>query len=55
MPGWVEGTVLEILRDDKEVEGKKVKATKDDPRVVLKSSAKSGKICVHKPQAIYFE
>ena len=58
MPGWVEGTVLEILRAEKTVEGvgKMVKASEGDPRLVLKSHAKSGKICVHKPSsAVYFD
>ena len=54
LPGWVEGTVVEIARENKEVEGKDVKAGKDDPRIVLKSSS-SGKIAVHKPGAVYFD
>ena len=44
MPGWVEGQVLQILTEDKQVEGKKVKASKNEPRIVLKSNAKSGKV-----------
>ena len=55
MPGWVDGKVVEILKSNKEVDGKQVKASKDDPRIVLKSNAKSGKICVHKPEAVYFD
>ncbi|KAF3763110.1 hypothetical protein M406DRAFT_331675 [Cryphonectria parasitica EP155] len=53
MPGWVEGEVVEIARTTKSVDGKQVKASKDDPKVVLKS--KSGKICVHKPDNVYFD
>ncbi|KAL6721967.1 hypothetical protein ACLMJK_001072 [Lecanora helva] len=54
LPGWVEGTVVEIVREKKEVEGKSVKAKHDDPRIVMKSSS-SGKIAVHKPEAVYFD
>jgi hypothetical protein len=50
---WTKGTVQEIAYEEKEVEGKRVKATKDDPRIVLKSES-SGKIAVHKPEAVYF-
>jgi hypothetical protein len=31
MPGWVEGKVIEVVRSSKEVEGKQIKASKDDP------------------------
>jgi hypothetical protein len=51
LPGWVEGSVIEIARTSKEVDGKQVNATKDDPRIVLKSS--SGKTAVHKPESVY--
>ncbi|KAL2277587.1 hypothetical protein FJTKL_15335 [Diaporthe vaccinii] len=54
LPGFVDGEVVEILREDKEVDGKSVKASDDDPRLVLKSN-KSGKVCVHKPEAVYFK
>lgn len=54
LPGFVDGEVVEILREEKEVDGKNVKASDDDPRLVLKSN-KSGKICVHKPEAVYFK
>ncbi|KAG8158241.1 hypothetical protein KVR01_012002 [Diaporthe batatas] len=54
LPGFVDGEVVEILREEKEVDGKSVKASEDDPRLVLKSN-KSGKICVHKPEAVYFK
>lgn len=54
LPGFVDGEVVEILREEKEVDGKNVKAGEDDPRIVLKSN-KSGKICVHKPEAVYFK
>ncbi|KAG6358505.1 hypothetical protein INS49_014389 [Diaporthe citri] len=54
LPGFVDGEVVEILREEKDVEGKTIKASEDDPRLVLKSN-KSGKICVHKPEAVYFK
>lgn len=54
MPGWVEGEVKEILRKAKTVDGKSVKASEDDPRIVLKSHGPSGKLAVHKPEAVYF-
>ncbi|ORY57815.1 uncharacterized protein BCR38DRAFT_489811 [Pseudomassariella vexata] len=54
LPGYVDGEVVEILREAKEVNGKSVKASEKDPRIVLKSS-KSGKVCVHKPEAVYFD
>lgn len=53
LPGWVEGEVVEIVRSSKSVQGKQVKGSKDDPRIVLRS--KSGKICVHKPDNVYFD
>jgi hypothetical protein len=54
LPGYIDGEVVEVVYEEKQVDGKKVKASKEDPRVVLKSDA-SGKICVHKPAAVYFE
>jgi hypothetical protein len=54
LPGYVDGEVVEVVYGEKEVDGKKIKASKEDPRVVLRS-ASSGKICVHKPAAVYFE
>ncbi|KAI1871098.1 hypothetical protein JX265_006138 [Neoarthrinium moseri] len=54
LPGYVDGEVVEILTSSKEVDGKSVKASEDDPRIVLKSN-KSGKICVHKADAVYFD
>ncbi|ETN42667.1 uncharacterized protein HMPREF1541_01824 [Cyphellophora europaea CBS 101466] len=54
MPGWVDGDVVEVLKKGKSVDGKQVKASKDDPKVVLKSSS-SGKICVHKVDNVYFD
>ncbi|KEQ76027.1 hypothetical protein M436DRAFT_39529 [Aureobasidium namibiae CBS 147.97] len=50
---WTKGTVQEIAYEEKEVDGKKVKASKEDPRIVLKSES-SGKVAVHKPEAVYF-
>ncbi|KAF2836299.1 hypothetical protein M501DRAFT_997048 [Patellaria atrata CBS 101060] len=52
--GYVEGEVIEIVHEEKEVDGKHVKATDSDPRIVLKSSS-SGKTAVHKPDAVYFD
>lgn len=54
LPGYVDGEVVEIVYEDKTVEGKPVKASKEDPRVVLKSSS-SGKIAVHKPEVVYWD
>ncbi|KAF2733253.1 hypothetical protein EJ04DRAFT_513348 [Polyplosphaeria fusca] len=53
LPGMVDGEVVEVVYEEKTVEGKKVKGSKEDPRIVLKSSS-SGKIAVHKPEAVYF-
>lgn len=53
LPGWVFGTCLEIVKENKEVEGKNVKAKEDDPRIVMRSD--NGKVAVHKPQAVYFD
>lgn len=53
MPGWVHGKVLEIVREEKQMKGKTVKGSKDDPRLALE--ADSGKFCVHKPDGCYFE
>lgn len=55
MPGWVDGKVVEVLKANKMVDGKQVKASKEDPRIALKSNAKSEKICIHKPGAVYFD
>ncbi|KAJ4296298.1 hypothetical protein N0V90_006343 [Kalmusia sp. IMI 367209] len=54
LPGYVDGEVVEVVYEQKTVEGKSVKASKEDPRIVLKSSS-SGKIAVHKPEAVYFD
>jgi hypothetical protein len=43
LPGYVDGEVVEVLTESSEVEGHSVKASEDDPRIVLKSN-KSGKI-----------
>lgn len=53
LPGYVDGEVVEVLHKQKDVDGKTVKASEHDPRIVLKSN-KSGKICVHKADAVYF-
>ena len=54
MPGFVNGTVTEVLTRGKKVDGKDVKASEDDPKVVMKSDS-SGKVCVHKPDACFYE
>ncbi len=54
LPGYVDGEVVEVVYEGKEVEGKKIKASKEDPRIVLRSFS-SGKICVHKPEVVYFD
>jgi hypothetical protein len=53
-PGYVDGEVVEVVFEEKMVEGKGVKGSKEDPRIVLRSG-KSGKVVVHKPEAVYFE
>ncbi|KAK4894359.1 hypothetical protein LTR27_007492 [Elasticomyces elasticus] len=54
MPGYADGKVVEILTAGKKVNGKNVKASEKDPRVVMES-ASSGKICVHKPEACFYD
>ena len=54
MPGYVEGKVQEVLTKGKTVDGKSVKASESDPKIVLKSNS-SGKICVHKPDACFYD
>ena len=54
LPGWVDGKVVEVLKKGKKVDGKDVKASKDEPKIVLKSNS-SGKICVHKVDNCYFD
>jgi len=54
MPGYVDGEVTELLTSGKKVDGKDVKASKADPKIVMKSSS-LGKICVHKPEACFYE
>jgi hypothetical protein len=52
--GIVNGEVVEVLYEEKTIEGQLVKASKEDPHVVVKSDA-SGEICVHTPDAVYFD
>lgn len=54
LPGYVDGEVVEVVYEEKTIEGKSVKASKEDPRIVLRSSS-SGKIAVHKPEVVYFD
>lgn len=53
LPGYIDGEVVEVVYEKKTVGGKSVKGSKEDPRIVLKST--SGKIAVHKPEAVYFD
>lgn len=53
LPGWVHGECTEVLTSEKEVDGKKVKASKSDPRIVMKSD--NGKTAVHKVGAVHFD
>ncbi|KAJ4382569.1 hypothetical protein N0V86_001791 [Didymella sp. IMI 355093] len=52
--GYAKGEVIEVLYEEKEVEGKKAEASKEDPRLVLKTDS-SGKLAVHKPEDCYFD
>lgn len=52
--GYAKGEVVEVLYEEKEVEGKKAEASKEDPRLVLKTDS-SGKLAVHKPEDCYFD
>lgn len=54
LPGIVDGEVMEVVYEEKQVDGKTVKGSKEDPRIVLKSSS-SGKIAIHKPEVVYFD
>lgn len=54
MPGFVEGKVTEVLTRGRKVDGKEVKASKDDPKIVMTSNS-SGKVCVHKPDACFYD
>ncbi|KAF2723061.1 hypothetical protein K431DRAFT_265063 [Polychaeton citri CBS 116435] len=54
MPGLVDGEVTEVLTRTKKVDGKDVKASDTDPKIVMKSKS-SGKICVHKPDACFYD
>lgn len=52
--GYAKGEVVEVLYEDKEVEGKKAEASKEDPRLVLKTES-SGRLAVHKPEDVHFD
>ena len=52
--GYAKGEVVEVLYEEKEVEGQKAEASKEDPRVVVKTDS-SGKPAVHKPEDVYFD
>ncbi|KAG8631583.1 hypothetical protein KVT40_000723 [Elsinoe batatas] len=55
MPGWVEGEVIEVVKTKKKVEGKEVKGSEADPRIVLRSHGPSGKVAVHKAEAVFWD
>jgi len=50
---FLSGKVVEVSYENKEVQGKKVKGSTSDPRVVMESE--NGKIAVHKPDACFFD
>lgn len=52
--GYAKGEVVEVLYEEKEVEGKKAEASREDPRLVLKTDS-SGRLAVHKPEDVYFD
>lgn len=52
--GYAKGEVVEVLYEEKEIEGQKAEASKEDPRLVLKTDS-SGKLSVHKPEDVYFD
>ncbi|KAJ4986019.1 hypothetical protein SVAN01_08497 [Stagonosporopsis vannaccii] len=52
--GFAKGEVVEVLYEEKEVEGQKAEASKEDPRLVLKTES-SGRVAVHKPEDVYFD
>ncbi|XPS70946.1 hypothetical protein M3J09_003139 [Ascochyta lentis] len=52
--GYAKGEVVEVLYEAKEVEGQKAEASKEDPRLVLKTDS-SGRVAVHKPEDVYFD
>ncbi|KIW31033.1 uncharacterized protein PV07_02717 [Cladophialophora immunda] len=51
---WTEGSVVEVLRGSKKVDGKQVKATKADPCIVLKSNSAERDLCAQSSH-VYFE
>jgi hypothetical protein len=52
MPGYVDGEVVVVLSNSKKIENKQMKASKDDPKILLKSNS-SRKTCVHMVDAVY--
>ncbi|KAF2261896.1 hypothetical protein CC78DRAFT_535271 [Lojkania enalia] len=48
------GEAVEAVYEDKTIKGKMAKGNEKDPWMMLKSSS-SGKIVVHKPEAVYFD
>lgn len=52
--GYAKGEVVEVLYEEKEIEGQQAKASKEDPRLVLRTDS-SGKLAVHKPEDVYFD
>ena len=49
--GETHGKVVDIKTSDFSIEGTDLKASKDDPRIVVESD-KSGKRAAHKPDAL---
>lgn len=54
--GYMDGEVVEVVYEEKKVDGKTIKASKEDPRVVVVvvKSERLGKTVVHKPEAVYW-
>lgn len=49
--GKTEGRVVEKQTSDTKIKGHPVKASKDDPQIIVESD-KSGKRAAHKPEAL---
>lgn len=52
--GFASGDVVEVLYAETEVDGHTAQASKEDPRLVLRT-ASSGRRAVHKPEDVYFD
>ncbi|KAF1842727.1 uncharacterized protein K460DRAFT_367685, partial [Cucurbitaria berberidis CBS 394.84] len=49
----IDGSAVEVVYEEKRVGGKQIRASKEDPRVVVQCEA-TGKTSVHRPEAVYF-